>query len=88
MKFMRLPRQALSPGMMSFRTGAKRGGCASSHQRGAVTGQKPEEKMQMASESRGPSPATLSEKLLEQKNAGLKAVTLIATLNPVSQVLW
>jgi hypothetical protein len=23
-----------------------------------------------------------------QKNAGLKAVTLIATLNPVSQVLW
>jgi len=22
------------------------------------------------------------------KNAGLKAVTLIATLNPVSQVLW
>jgi hypothetical protein len=24
----------------------------------------------------------------EQKNAGLKAVTLIATLNPVSQVLW
>jgi len=26
--------------------------------------------------------------LLEQKNAGLKAVTLIATLNPVSQVLW
>ena len=25
---------------------------------------------------------------LRQKNAGLKAVTLIATLNPVSQVLW
>ena len=25
---------------------------------------------------------------LEQKNAGLKVVTLIATLNPVSQVLW
>jgi len=25
---------------------------------------------------------------LKQKNAGLKAVTLIATLNPVSQVLW
>ncbi len=24
----------------------------------------------------------------DQKNAGLKAVTLIATLNPVSQVLW
>jgi hypothetical protein len=24
----------------------------------------------------------------EQKNAGLKVVTLIATLNPVSQVLW
>jgi hypothetical protein len=24
----------------------------------------------------------------QQKNAGLKAVTLIATLNPVSQVLW
>jgi hypothetical protein len=24
----------------------------------------------------------------EAKNAGLKAVTLIATLNPVSQVLW
>jgi hypothetical protein len=24
----------------------------------------------------------------KQKNAGLKAVTLIATLNPVSQVLW
>jgi hypothetical protein len=23
-----------------------------------------------------------------QKNAGLKAVTLIAALNPVSQVLW
>jgi hypothetical protein len=23
-----------------------------------------------------------------KKNAGLKAVTLIATLNPVSQVLW
>jgi hypothetical protein len=23
-----------------------------------------------------------------QKNAGLKVVTLIATLNPVSQVLW
>jgi hypothetical protein len=23
-----------------------------------------------------------------QKNAGLKAVTLIATFNPVSQVLW
>jgi hypothetical protein len=23
-----------------------------------------------------------------EKNAGLKAVTLIATLNPVSQVLW
>jgi len=27
-------------------------------------------------------------KLRDQKNAGLKAVTLIATLNPVSQVLW
>ena len=27
-------------------------------------------------------------KALEEKNAGLKAVTLIATLNPVSQVLW
>jgi hypothetical protein len=26
--------------------------------------------------------------LQDQKNAGLKAVTLIATLNPVSQVLW
>jgi hypothetical protein len=25
---------------------------------------------------------------LEAKNAGLKVVTLIATLNPVSQVLW
>ena len=24
----------------------------------------------------------------DKKNAGLKAVTLIATLNPVSQVLW
>jgi len=24
----------------------------------------------------------------KEKNAGLKAVTLIATLNPVSQVLW
>jgi len=24
----------------------------------------------------------------KQKNAGLKVVTLIATLNPVSQVLW
>ena len=24
----------------------------------------------------------------QTKNAGLKAVTLIATLNPVSQVLW
>ncbi len=28
------------------------------------------------------------EKVYRQKNAGLKAVTLIATLNPVSQVLW
>lgn len=28
------------------------------------------------------------QKLRDQKNAGLKAVTLIATLNPVSQVLW
>ena len=27
-------------------------------------------------------------KLQAKKNAGLKAVTLIATLNPVSQVLW
>ena len=26
--------------------------------------------------------------LVNKKNAGLKAVTLIATLNPVSQVLW
>jgi hypothetical protein len=26
--------------------------------------------------------------LLHPKNAGLKVVTLIATLNPVSQVLW
>jgi hypothetical protein len=25
---------------------------------------------------------------VKQKNAGLKVVTLIATLNPVSQVLW
>jgi hypothetical protein len=24
----------------------------------------------------------------DKKNAGLKVVTLIATLNPVSQVLW
>ena len=30
----------------------------------------------------------LAETTLGQKNAGLKAVTLIATLNPVSQVLW
>ena len=33
----------------------------------------------------------ISEEISEdagQKNAGLKAVTLIATLNPVSQVLW
>jgi len=28
------------------------------------------------------------EEIGQQKNAGLKAVTLIATLNPVSQVLW
>ncbi len=28
------------------------------------------------------------EEVRGQKNAGLKAVTLIATLNPVSQVLW
>jgi hypothetical protein len=28
------------------------------------------------------------EEVCGQKNAGLKAVTLIATLNPVSQVLW
>jgi hypothetical protein len=26
--------------------------------------------------------------LLETKKSGLKVVTLIATLNPVSQVLW
>ena len=30
----------------------------------------------------------VAETTLRQKNAGLKAVTLIATLNPVSQVLW
>ena len=29
-----------------------------------------------------------SSKFAAQKNAGLKVVTLIATLNPVSQVLW
>jgi hypothetical protein len=27
-------------------------------------------------------------KLLQTKKSGLKVVTLIATLNPVSQVLW
>ena len=30
----------------------------------------------------------LAEGMRGQKNAGLKVVTLIATLNPVSQVLW
>jgi len=30
----------------------------------------------------------LGQASIRQKNAGLKAVTLIATLNPVSQVLW
>jgi hypothetical protein len=30
----------------------------------------------------------LKSGMAEQKNAGLKVVTLIATLNPVSQVLW
>jgi hypothetical protein len=32
--------------------------------------------------------SNVEEKSCGQKNAGLKAVTLIATLNPVSQVLW
>jgi hypothetical protein len=32
--------------------------------------------------------AEKEEKEENKKNAGLKAVTLIATLNPVSQVLW
>ena len=34
------------------------------------------------------SEAVLRRKDPGQKNAGLKVVTLIATLNPVSQVLW
>jgi hypothetical protein len=32
--------------------------------------------------------ARLERDRTDQKNAGLKVVTLIATLNPVSQVLW
>ena len=36
----------------------------------------------------GFSPRARRENESGQKNAGLKAVTLIATLNPVSQVLW
>ena len=33
-------------------------------------------------------PLSLLRASKDKKNAGLKAVTLIATLNPVSQVLW